>query len=292
MADVYDGPIIDAHHHLWDLARGHYPWLTGAAAIGPLGDIGYMRHDYLIADYLADRGRSPLEETAWLETLPRPPGIAARYVVAAPLDTPDADALLDAQAACPRVAGVRETIRWHPDPAKAWTRRGIVAEAGWRRGLARLAPHGLLLELLMNPHQAAEVAALADDFPSQLILVNHCGTPNDRDPAGLARWREGLAAMGARDNIAIKLSNFSAYGADASLAAHRDTLLTCIDAFGPGRCLFGSDYPVARRTMAYAALRARFGEVVAAFSPGEQRAMFHDNAARLYRLDVGARGKP
>jgi predicted TIM-barrel fold metal-dependent hydrolase len=249
----YDGPIIDSHHHLWDLARGHYPWLSGTAAIGALGDIAYLQRDYLIADYLADiagqgitgsvhieavwdRARSPAEETAWLDTLERPAGIAARYVAAAPLDSPDVGAVLAAQAACPRVAGIRETIRWHPDPARTWTRRGLVAEPGWRRGLALLARHGFVLDLLMNPHQSMEVAALADDFPDQTFIVNHCATPNDRDEAGLARWRDGLAAMGQRRNIALKLSNFSAYTPEGNPAGHRDTLLTCIDAFGPERC--------------------------------------------------------
>ncbi len=309
MSGSYDGPIIDSHHHLWDLARGHYPWLSGTAAIGALGDIAYLQRDYLIADYLADiagqgitgsvhieavwdRARSPAEETAWLDTLERPAGIAARYVAAAPLDSPDVGAVLAAQAACPRVAGIRETIRWHPDPARTWTRRGLVAEPGWRRGLALLARHGFVLDLLMNPHQSMEVAALADDFPDQTFIVNHCATPNDRDEAGLARWRDGLAAMGQRPNIALKLSNFSAYTPEGNPAGHRDTLLTCIDAFGPERCLFGSDYPVARRTMAYAALCARFREVVAAFSAAEQRAMFHDNAARLYRFDTGTPHRP
>ena len=85
----------------------------------------------------------------------------------------------------------------------------------------------------MNPHQAEEVAALAQDTPGQCFIVNHCCTPNDRDAEGMARWRAGLLAMGRCHNIAIKLSNYAAYAPDRSLAADRDTLRTCIDAFGP-----------------------------------------------------------
>ena len=66
--------------------------------------------------------------------------------------TPNIAALLDGHAASPRVAAVRETIRWHPDPSKRWTRQGIVREPAWRRGLAALARHGWALDLLMNPH--------------------------------------------------------------------------------------------------------------------------------------------
>ncbi len=301
---MYDGPIIDAHHHLWDLGAGHYPWLTQPdAAIGALGDIAFLQRDYLPADYAADSAgqgivatihveavwdpaRSPVEETEWLEALPRPPGIADRYVVAAPLMRDDVAAILDAQAAFPRVAAVRETIRWHPDPAKRWVPQGLVDQPAWRRGLAHLARHGWALDLLMNPHQAQEVAALARDTPGQGFVVNHCGTPNDRDDAGMERWRTGLKAMAQQPNIAIKLSNFGAYSPNRDEAGDRATLLTCIDAFGPGRCLFGSDYPVARRSMAFSTLCDRFRRAVADFTAAEQRALFHDNAARLYGVQA------
>jgi predicted TIM-barrel fold metal-dependent hydrolase len=64
--------------------------------------------------------------------------------------------------------------------------------------------------------------------------------------------------------------------------ADRATLRTCIDAFGPDRCMFGSDYPVARRTMTFAALCERFREVAAEYTAAEQGAMFHDTAALQY----------
>lgn len=300
-ASVYNGPIIDAHHHLWDLAGGHYPWLTEGSGIAALGDVAYMRRNYLPDDYEADirgqgvvasvhveavwdRTRSPVEETAWLAALPRPPGIAARIVAAAPLADPDLPGLLDAHAAYPIVAGIRETIRWHPNPAKRWTAPGIVGEPAWRAGLARLARYGWLLELLMNPHQAVEVAVLARDMPGQVFVVNHCCTPNDRDAEGMARWRHGLAAMGRQHNILMKVSNYAAYSFERTFEADRDTLRTCIDAFGPERCMFGSDYPVARRTMAYPELVQRFREVAAEYTAAEQRDLFHGTAARTYGI--------
>ena len=311
MNELYRGPIIDAHHHLWDLSGGHYPWLTDpAASVGALGNIDFLRRDYLPADYAADiagqgivasvhiealwdPARNPAEQTAWIDALPRPAGVAARYVAAAPLDLPELPAILEAQAAFPRVAAIRETIRWHPDPAKRWTRQGLVNEPAWRSGLARLAPYGWALDLLMNAHQAGEVAALARDTPGQQFIVNHCCTPNDRDADGMARWRAGLRSMGQQPNIAIKLSNYAAYSPDRSLAGDRDTLRSCIEAFGPARCMFGSDYPVARRTMTYAALCDRFREIAAEYTPQEQAALFHDTAARLYGVEAGQHeGRP
>ena len=307
---TYAGPIIDAHHHLWDLSLGRHRWLDpDDGSLTALGDLAYLRHSYLPADYCADigakkvvgsvhieavwdRNRSPVEETVWLDSLAKPRGIACRYIAYAPLTAPNVASILADQAAHPAVVGVRETIRWHPDPAKRWAEAGLVERADFRAGVAALAPHNLALELLMNPYQAAEVARLAQDFPHQSILINHCCTPNDRDAAGLARWREGLNLLAAQPNIAIKVSNFGAYSSDRSLPVLRQTVMGCIDAFGTARAMFGTDYPVARRNMTYAAMVDAFAAIIADFTPAEQRALFHDNAARLYRFPVASAGLP
>ncbi|MBV9589573.1 MAG: amidohydrolase family protein [Hyphomicrobiales bacterium] len=138
----------------------------------------------------------------------------------------------------------------------------------------------------MNPYQANDVAQLADDYPDQIIVINHCGTPIDRDAEGLMRWKRGLALMGERENIVIKLSNFGAYGKDRSLEALRDTVMNCIEAFGTGRAIFGSDFPVGRRNMSYQESCERFKDIIETFSVHEQRALFHDNSARYYRFDA------
>ena len=299
---MYDGPIIDAHHHLWDLALGRHRWLTDTGGgIAALGDIAYMRHTYLPEDYLRDagatrlagsvhieavwdRGRSPVEETEWLDTLDKSHHVATRYVAYAPLSDPDSERIIAAQGANPRVVAVRETIRWHPDPAKRWAEAGITNTVAFRRGAATLQKHGLALELLLNPYQAEDVARLAADAPGLSIIINHCGTPNDRDEAGLARWRAGLGLMAAHPNVALKISNFGAYTADKSLPALRDTVMTCIDAFGTSRAMFGTDYPVARRHMSYVAMVDAFARIIAPFSNAEQQALFHDNAKRSYRF--------
>ena len=163
MTSRYHGPIIDAHHHLWDLSLGRHPWITSAdSAIKALGDIGYLRRDYLVADYLADIGhepvegsvyvegawdrtRPPLEEIAWLEGLARPRQIAARSIAWAPLKSQNAPAVLDGLAARPSVVGIREVVRWHPDPAKRWTEAGLLDDPQWRRGFGALKSRGLLL---------------------------------------------------------------------------------------------------------------------------------------------------
>ena len=303
-AGRYDGPIIDAHHHLWDATLGRHPWMTDPdSPLKALGNIDFMRKSYLVADYLADAGAQPIvgcvfvetgwdrsrkvdEEMRWLDGIGRPPGLAARRIAWVDLTAPDLAAALDLLAAVPDVVGVRETVRWHPDPAKAWARAGLMDELGWRAGVALLAARGLVLELLMNPYQSGEVARLAGDMPGLAIVVNHCASPMDRDAEGIARWHQGLSAMAALPNVAIKLSNFAAYGPDKTLAGLRQGLMPCIEAFGPDRAMFGSDYPVGRRALPFQDICEHFRDLVQDFTAAEQRALFHDTAQRLYCFDL------
>jgi len=301
------GPAIDVHHHLWDLSMGRHPWLAPTGGLTAIGDLSYLRHDYGLdelardiagtnvvatvhVEALWDLTRDPTEETAWLDSLPLRDGVAVRCVAAASFTSPDVDEVLAAQARHARVAGIRQTIRWHPDPALRWTEDKVVENPAWRRSVALLERHGFLLELLMNPWQANAVADLAVDFPSLPIVVNHCATPVDRDEAGIRRWRDGLVAMGRTGNVHLKLSNFVRYAAGHDVKAARDVLSPCIDAFGAERCLWGSDYPVARREMTYAGTLNLFRQSIATLPRAAQRAILHDNAARLYRIPDG--GKP
>ena len=298
----YTGPIIDAHHHLWDLSLGAHPWIAGNdPAMQSLGNLDFLRHDYLPQHFLADVGaanlagsvhveaawdrrRDPVEETRWLMSLDRPRGVAHRLVAFVALEDPDVEAQLAAHQAAGPVVGVRETIRWHPDPARRWTEAGLLNRADKRRGIAALSRAGLLLEVLMNPYQSEDVARLAADMPDLQIVVNHCATPVDRDEAGLERWRRGLALMAAQPNVAIKVSNFGAYAPDKTPEGLRAAVLTCVDAFGPQRAMFGTDYPVGRRALSYADNVAGFAFAIEGFSAAEQRALFHDTAHRLYRF--------
>ena len=134
MAKLYDGPIIDPHHHLWDLRLGRHAWLAPTARDGGgLGDLAPLRRNYLPQDYLSDaRGHNVvatvhveaswdagdcLGETRWLEALDKIGGVASRYIAHVPLASVGAPALIEAHAAFPRVAGVRDILSWTEDPA-------------------------------------------------------------------------------------------------------------------------------------------------------------------------------
>ena len=305
MAGLYRGPIIDAHIHLWDLGMDRHPWLRPVGgAIQALGDLTPIRRNYLVDDYRRDaanqhvvaavhveaawdRADDPLAEIEWLETLDKSSGVAARYIGFADLTAPDVGAALDRLSEVKRCVGIRQMLSWHPaEPARSFAPRpGIANEEHFRRGVGRLARHDQLLELMLYPYQAEEVVQLARDFPDQIFIVNHCGSPIDRDPDGMLRWKEGLKRLGSAPNILIKISALTAYGPNPTPESLREIALHCIECFGVDRSIFGSDFPVGRLWTSYDAIFDGFKAIVRDISEAEQAALFHDNAQRVYRMD-------
>jgi predicted TIM-barrel fold metal-dependent hydrolase len=186
------------------------------------------------------------------------------------------------------VASVRQMLSWHPtEAAKCFAPRpGIADEADFRRGVALLVRHDQLLELMLYPYQAQEVARLARDFPDQTFIVDHCGSPVDRDRDGILRWRESLRLLGSAPNVNIKISALTAYDPSPTPESLRAVALHCIECFGVDRSMFGSDFPVGRLWTSFDAIFDCFKTIVRDFSEAEQSALFHDNARRVYRIDA------
>ncbi len=289
---LYAGPIIDPHHHLWDRGLGRHAWLA-AATEPPLAQ-NQLPADYRAAaaghDVVATvhveaawDADDPDGEVRWLDALDKPDGIAARYVAHAALAQPDVQAVLARHGAHERIVGIREILSWHPDPARAFAmRREIMNVAAWRRGLALLPRYGLSFDLMITPWQAEDAARLAADFPDVAFVLNHCGSPIDRDADGMVRWRAGLARLAAEPNVAIKISDLVAYDPRATLESLRTVVLACIDAFGTERAMFASDYPVVALHAGFDETYTAFKRIVAGFSDAECTALFIENARRIY----------
>ncbi|MBX9457605.1 MAG: amidohydrolase family protein [Rhizobium sp.] len=291
---LYAGPIVDAHHHFWDLSLDRHPWLRGQT--DPM-----LARDCLPADYLRETEgydivasvhveanwdpADPLGEIAWLDGLERPAGIAARYVAYADLASPSIEALLETFAAHGRVAGVRQILSWHPDPAKSsMPDRHRMADPAWRRGLAVLDRLGLTFDMLISPWQVDDALKLARDFPGIRIALNHCGSPFDRGAEGMAQWSAGLRRLADAPNVVLKVSDLVAYDPDWTEASLRHVLRTCLDEFGPGRCMLASDHPVVTRFASFRQTYESFRTAYADLGDGELLDMFAANAARFYRI--------
>ena len=98
-------------------------------------------------------------------------------------------------------------------------------DPAWRAGLGRLARHDLVFDLMVFPGQLGDAARLARAFPDQPFVLNHCGSPIDRDDDGMRRWRDGLALLAQAPNVSIKISDLVAYDHDWTLDSLRQVVL-------------------------------------------------------------------
>jgi predicted TIM-barrel fold metal-dependent hydrolase len=303
MTQLYAGPIVDPHHHLWDLGLDRHPWLAPSPSeFGGLGDLAPLRRNYLPEDYLRDAARHEivatvhveagwladdcLGETRWLDSIAKPGNVAQRYVARVPLASAEAPSLIEAQAAFSRVVGVRDILSWSEDPARRFAARGdLMDDATWRSNLRLLSRRELVFDLMVYPGQLGDAARLARDLPDQPFVLEHGGSPIDRDREGIRRWREGLAAVSRSPNVAIKISDLVAYDRQWTLDSLREIVLHCIDCFGPERAMFASDFPVAGLYATFDEAYGAFKTIVSGFSQRDQSAMFFDNAKRIYRID-------
>jgi len=295
-------PIVDAHQHFWNLSWLRYPWLQDAKPIPfRYGDTSALHRTYLPADYRADSAdqgivktvhmeaecdpRDPVGETLWLEEVAAAHGIPNACVAQAWLDREDVAEVLAAQAAHRLVRGVRHKPRAAASPGEAKRGEpGSMDDDRWRRGYARLERHGLSFDL-QTPWWHLEAAAdLARDFPKTTLILNHTGLPADRSAKGLAAWRRALEVLAGQPNAVLKISGLGQRDRPWTLADNGPVIRTAIDVFGADRCMFASNYPVDSLTGSFDTIYAGFRAAVADFPQPQQKALFHDNAVRVYRL--------
>jgi predicted TIM-barrel fold metal-dependent hydrolase len=283
--------IVDAYQHFWDPRVNYHPWLCDATPIAfRYGDYAALRRPYLPAGYLADASgyevvrtvyvetewdpRDPLGETAWVQRLRRETGFPTVMVAQAWLDRDDAACVLERQAACKFVRGVR----YKPPP-------GAMHDARWRAGYARLARHGLRFDLQAPWTELADAAALCRAFPDTTMVLNHAGLPGDRSAEGIAGWKRALRTLADCPNAAIKISGLGVPGVRWTPALNREIVLSAIEIFGAQRAMFASNFPVDSLCASFGEIYSGFREIAKSFSALEQRALFHDNALRIYAME-------
>jgi predicted TIM-barrel fold metal-dependent hydrolase len=299
---MYDFPIVDPHHHLWDLERFSYPWLSARPLPASVaGDVAPIAKSYLLDDYLADTTNQnvvksvhvdagfdpslPVEETRWLQSIADQRGFPHGVVARAELHRPDVETTLAAHCRFPNVRGIRHIVNWHHDPAKTYvTKPDFLADPAWLRGFALLKRFNLSFDLQLYPSQMADAAALAAAHGDTMIILNHAGMPVDRDAEALSLWRTGMRALAAQPNVWVKISGLGMVDWRWTEESLRPFVLDTIEIFGPDRCMFASNFPVDKLYSSFDALYGAFKRIVSDFSMGEQRKLFSDAALAVYRI--------
>jgi predicted TIM-barrel fold metal-dependent hydrolase len=296
--------IVDAHQHFWNLEQNYHPWLADAPPANfRYGDVAPLRRNYLPKDYFADCAnhrvvatvhmeaewdpRDPVGETRWLDGLRREAGFPTAAIGQAWFDRGDIAEVLAGHAHYGFVRGVRQKPRAAASPAQfVRDAPGSMGDPKWRDGYALLERHGLSYDLQAPWWHLGEAAALARDFPRIPIIVNHTALPSDRSAEGLAGWRAALEAVATQPNVALKISGIGLRGERWSAETNAPIVRDAIRIFGPERCMFASNFPVDGLAGSFDTIFSGFKAIVADVPVDQQRALFHDNAVRIYRLGI------
>ena len=302
MGELWNGPIIDAHHHFWDPAINDHPWLAPEANIAfRYGDYSAIKRRYFPDDYFADAGPHHVVQTVYIETEwnPQDPigetrfieGLAARYgvpnaiVAQAWLDHPDAIAVLTEQAAFKCVRSVRHKPGGPTTPEQVGHVRSLMSDERWRRGYAALEGLGLHFDLQSPWWNLHEAERLARDFPRTTLILNHAGLPNDRSAEGLAGWRLAMSRLAQWPNVQVKVSGLGQAGQPWRAKDNAWIVREVIAMFGTDRVMFASNFPVDSLCGSFDDIYSGFKSIVADLPSADQQRLFYSNAQRVYRCE-------
>ncbi|MFJ4782121.1 amidohydrolase family protein [Streptomyces sp. NPDC088794] len=272
---------VDAHHHIWDLSVRDQDWIPEHSP---------LRRDFGLSDLVPEARAAGVDRTVLVQTITVPEetpeflaladahDLVAGVVGWTDLTRPDVADELARLRELPGgryLKGIRHQVQGEPDPE--WLLRPDV-----HRGLAALATAGLVYDLIVQPHQLPASAKAAASHPELTFVLDHLGKPPIASGA-LDAWAADFRALAALPNVVAKVSGLvtEADPETWTVADLRPSVDVALDAFGPDRLMFGSDWPVS-------VLGATYGQVVDAtreLTPESAHAqIFEATAARVYGL--------
>lgn len=289
--------VVDAHVHFWDMSDpSRHPWM--AAAAGDSDEQSFLRRDYLPSHYLRDIAGLPvegvvhveagwdetaqLEETRWVAGLLAEAPFASAIVAGAHLQRPDVSTELAGQRHWPTVAGIRHMLDWDPTPGQELP--PSLHDPNWEAGLQTLATHGLTFDLQVATDQLEAAVGLARRHPDVLFVLNHGGLREPLTSRVEELWQSALQGFAGLANVRVKVSGYANVDPSWEPEAFRRYVRRLLDAFGPQRCCFASNFPFDATTISFTELVALHEWALDSFSPTETDDYFAGTASSTYQL--------
>lgn len=302
MSSINPLPILDAHHHLWDLKANYYPWLTDHITTRVCGEYSAIRTNYLLEDFFKDAAdvnlvksihiqaehdhADPVKETRWLQMVADSPGSRGfphGIIAYADLSRSDVESILDSHSSYPNVRGIRQMLHESMvDPDNP--RPSLLENSMWRRNLPSLKKHGFSFDLQVYPQQMDQAFQLVKENQDLQFILCHAGQPSMGDEESLEIWQLGMKTLSQVQNVCVKISGLGMFDRNWTVDSIRPFVLYSIEVFGIRRCMFGSNFPVDGMMSSYSRLWSAYNEITRDFSDDERYALFCGNAKRVYRI--------
>lgn len=291
-ADPGEIPLVDTHQHLWDLERFRLPWLSGRGALAK---------SHLLGDYLDAFRGVPLAKAVYMEVdVAADQKVAeAEYIIGICEDpsAPTRGAVIGGRPADDDFAAYLDRFkgsRWVKGVRQVLFQGGALAPA-FVRGVRLLGERGLSFDLCVPPADLGDGAKLVDLCPGTRFIVDHCGnadpkafmrSPPEKPAHDADAWRRAMEELARRGNVICKISGIVARVPRPSWGPEHLAPIVdaCLDAFGPDRVVFGSDWPVCTMGAPAARWVAALREIIRPRPAADQSKLLHDNAVRFYGL--------
>ena len=314
-----DLPICDPHHHLWDKPGDRYMIDEISRDVGSGHNIVQTVFVEVDAMYRSSGPEEmrPIGESEWVRGIgaQSDSGLYGRTKVAtgivgyANLNLGSrVEPVLEAMESVSsgRFRSVRHTCSWDEyEPLRShrsgWP--GMMAETKFREGLSKLIDRGHSFDALVYHPQLSELTELVDAFPNGVFVLNHIGRPLGVGPYQGHRdkvyevWKKDMEKLAERSNVLVKVGGLghrvSGFGWDTQpeppnsqelVEKTSPYYLYTIEVFGPERCMFESNFPVDKNSYSYKTIWNSFKRMTQGFSSTEKTWLFHDTAAKAYRL--------
>lgn len=274
-------PRIDAHHHFWKYDAIEYGWIDDSMKA--------IRRDFLpqhlteeiraagIDGVISVQARQTLEETDWLLNFAERNDFISGVVGWVPLRDAKVEAMLERSAANRKLKGVRHILQAEPE--------GYMLGKDFHAGIDSLRSFNLAYDILVYEHQLSQAIELVDRHPHQVFVLDHIAKPRIREHV-LSPWRKNIMALAQRPNVYSKISGVVT---EADYLRWTETdlqpyLEVALEAFGPHRLMFGSDWPVCLVACSYRKWFETVSGFIARLSSAEQDQILGQVAIKAYRI--------
>ena len=275
-------PRIDSHHHLWLYSPQEYGWIDENMKV--------IRRDFLpehihqeiqaagIDGVVTVQAHQSIAETEWLLKLAAGNDLMRGVVGWVPLIDGNVRNSLGPLAANHKLKAIRHVIQSEPDP-------DYILREDFNRGIRALPEFGLVYDILIFERHLPQTIHFVDRHPNQIFVLDHIGKPRIGDHV-VSPWAENMRELARRPNVYCKLSGMVTEAdyqrwTETDLQPYFDSAL---EAFGPQRLMFGSDWPVCLLAAGYDAVRATLEPVLDRLDATERAGVLGTTAARWYRL--------
>ena len=274
--------IIDSHHHFWKYNPVEYDWIDDSMKV--------IRNNFLpenleptirkagVDGVISVHARQLAEETDWLIGMAHQNNFIKGVVGWLPLIQADIEAYLEKYADEKNLKGIRHVIQGEPDPA-------FILRKDFNRGVSLLAKYSLVYDILVVERQLPNTIRFVDQHPDQVFVLDHIAKPlisrNELSP-----WKENIQELARRENVNCKISGMVTEAdyqkwTPSQLQPYFEAVL---EAFGPDRLLFGSDWPVCLVATTYNNWIDLVKNNISSLSETERGKIMGGNAVRVYKL--------